>query len=42
MTREQYHLLENYMRQSMDDGAHGTYHVYRVLYIAMDIAKAEQ
>jgi len=42
MTREQYHLLESYMRQSMDDGAHGTDHVYRVLYIAMDIAAAEE
>ena len=42
MTREQYHLLESYMRQSMDDGAHGADHVCRVLYIAMDIAKAEQ
>ena len=42
MTREKYCLLEEYMRASMDDGAHGTDHVYRVLYIAMDIAATEE
>ena len=42
MTGEKYRLLEEYMRASMDDGAHGTDHVYRVLYIAMDIAAAEE
>lgn len=41
MTREQYRLLEEKMRSSMDEGAHGADHVYRVLYIAMDIAAAE-
>lgn len=41
MTREQYHLLEEKMLTSMDEGAHGADHVYRVLYIAMDIAAAE-
>ena len=42
MTREKYRLLEAYMHDSMDDGAHGTDHVYRVLYIAMDIAAVEE
>jgi len=42
MTREQYRLLEEKMLSSMDEGAHGADHVCRVLYIAMDIAAAQE
>lgn len=41
MTGEQYRAMERYMLSAMDEGAHGADHVYRVLYIAMDIAGEE-
>lgn len=41
MTREQYRLLEDYMLSSMEDSAHDKEHIYRVLYNALEIAKAE-
>ena len=41
MTREIYHKIENYMLSIMDDSAHDREHVYRVLYNALEIAKAE-
>lgn len=44
MTRETYRLIENYMLDHMDanDTAHGSEHVYRVLYAALDIAAHEE
>lgn len=44
MTRATYRLIENYMLECMDpnDMAHGTEHVRRVLYAALDIAAHEQ
>lgn len=42
MTRETYRTIENYMRSCMDDSAHDSEHVYRVLYNALEIAKAEK
>ncbi len=41
MKKETYELLETYMRSCMSDSAHDTEHVYRVLYNALEIAKAE-
>ena len=41
MTKEQYNRIENYMRSCMDDAAHDTQHIYRVLYGALDIARYE-
>jgi len=41
MTKENYLLLERYMRSCMADSAHDREHVYRVLYTALDIAKTE-
>lgn len=42
MTKEQYHILENYMLSCMEDSAHDAEHIYRVLYNALQIAKAEE
>lgn len=42
MTRKRYQAIENYMRSCMDDSAHDCEHVYRVLYNALQIAKAEE
>lgn len=43
MTPDNYSLLENYMISCMeDDSAHGKDHIYRVLYNALEIAKAEK
>ena len=42
MNKETYRLLENYMLSCMDDAAHDKEHIYRVLYNALEIAKAEQ
>lgn len=42
MTPERYQAIENYMRSCMDDSAHDCEHVYRVLYNALEIAKAEE
>lgn len=41
MTKETYHLIENYMRACMEDSAHDREHVYRVLYNALQIARQE-
>ena len=42
MTKEIYNLIENYMLSCMDDSAHDPQHIYRVLYNALEIAKAEE
>lgn len=42
MDKATYTLLENYMLSSMADSAHDKEHVYRVLYTALEIAKAEK
>ena len=41
MTQECYRTMESYMLSCMDDSAHDAEHVYRVLYNALEIAKAE-
>ena len=41
MNKEIYCLLENFMLCCMEDAAHDKEHVYRVLYNALEIAKAE-
>lgn len=41
MTKETYNLIENYMLSCMEDSAHDAQHIYRVLYNALEIAKAE-
>lgn len=41
MTKETYNAIERYMLGIMDDSAHDCQHVYRVLYNALEIAKAE-
>ncbi len=41
MNRETYERLESHMRSQMNDSAHDTEHVYRVLYAALDIAAHE-
>ena len=42
MERETFDLIERYMLRCMDDAAHDREHVYRVLYLAMDIARYEE
>lgn len=42
MTKETYKKLENYMLDCMKDSAHDKEHVYRVLYVALDIAREEE
>lgn len=42
MTKETYKILENYMLDCMKDSAHDKEHVYRVLYVALDIAREEK
>ncbi|MCR5207355.1 MAG: HD domain-containing protein [Eubacterium sp.] len=41
MTKDCYRLLEGYMQSCMNDSAHDREHVYRVLYVALDIAEYE-
>lgn len=41
MTQETYDLLEHYMLACMNDSAHDTEHVRRVLYLALEIAETE-
>lgn len=41
MNRSTYSLIENYMLSCMGDSAHDKEHIYRVLYNALEIAKAE-
>lgn len=42
MTNRLYQTLEAYMLSCMDDSAHDSEHVYRVLYNALEIAAAEE
>ena len=42
MDKDTYSLIENYMISCMEDSAHGEDHIYRVLYNALEIAKAER
>lgn len=42
MTRAEYTKIENYMLECMRDSAHDAHHVYRVLYMAVEIARCEQ
>lgn len=42
MNRETFCLLENYMLCCMEDTAHSQDHIYRVLFYALEIAKAEK
>lgn len=41
MTQQTYRTIESFMLSCMDDSAHDCQHVYRVLYNALEIAKAE-
>ncbi|MDR3122096.1 MAG: HD domain-containing protein [Clostridiales bacterium] len=43
MDQEIFHSIEAFMRESMEseDGAHDTDHIYRVLYLALEIAGSE-
>ena len=41
MNKETYRLIENYMLSCMDDSAHDKDHIYRVLYMALEIAQSE-
>ena len=41
MTGEAYRVIEDYMRRCMAESAHDREHVYRVLYLALDIAETE-
>ncbi|MDE7339181.1 MAG: HD domain-containing protein [Lachnospiraceae bacterium] len=42
MTEENYLQWENYMLSCMEDSAHDKEHIYRVLYMALEIARTEQ
>lgn len=42
MKKADYEMIEEYMIQCMADSAHDKEHVYRVLYIALDIANYEK
>lgn len=42
MTKETYRRIENYMLSCMEDSAHDEEHIYRVLYNALEMAKAEK
>ncbi len=42
MKKEQYLRLEQFMQQCMADSAHDREHVYRVLYLALSLAKREE
>ena len=41
MDKQTYTLLEHHMLSCMKDSAHDKEHIYRVLYLALDIAKTE-
>lgn len=41
MTNTEYKHIENHMLSCMDDAAHDRLHVYRVLFVALDIARFE-
>ncbi len=38
MNKEMYSKIEKYMHSCMNDGAHDSQHIYRVLYFALDLA----
>lgn len=40
MKQSAYEAIEKYMWQCMSDSAHDREHVYRVLYVALDIAES--
>lgn len=42
MKKKLYKQIENYMQECMKDSAHDKEHIYRVLYMALDIAKHEE
>ena len=42
MKTEDYHVIETYMLECMQDSAHDREHIYRVLYVALDIAEYEE
>lgn len=42
MDLQKYKLFEDYMLSCMKDSAHDKDHIYRVLYVALDIANGEQ
>lgn len=42
LTKEQYGEIEDYMRTCMKDSAHDKDHIYRVLFVALDIAQHEK
>ena len=42
MDKTQYNEIKNYMLQCMKDSAHDSEHIYRVLYLSLDIAKSER
>lgn len=42
MKKEEYDLLEGFMRECMQDSAHDTEHIFRVLYTALEIAETEK
>jgi len=42
MLREMYKRIESYMLLCMNDGAHDSQHIYRVLYSALDIANEHE
>ena len=42
MNKENYIQIENYMLSCMEDSAHDKEHIYRVLYNALEIARAER
>ena len=42
MNQDLYQDIEHYMLECMNDSAHDKEHVYRVLYLALDIAKYEK
>lgn len=42
MKTQEYELIERYMLDCMSDSAHDKDHIYRVLYIALNIAEYEK
>lgn len=42
MNQSNYRLIEKYMLDCMSDSAHDKEHIYRVLYVALDIANQEK
>lgn len=42
MKEQEYREIEQYMLETMRDSAHDQFHIYRVLYAALDIAEGEE